>query len=281
MDNEEKKLFNSMKRATILSGIGMGLLLGIIMGLSVSEVVKVIFGVLTALLGAFLGFDRRSFAGMEAEEYEKEKHNTLFTSLRAGWFGLAVVAGILSGMWIRTHEIFTISVKDSVKQYTDAGFEPEYARKLVTYKRFAINPGTGELGEITEVQRAGQAALFTAGDKATLCGKIDPDLWNDDWQMAKNAMLEIDKKSLTKLVQAIELNVPGDRRFEFLRGLRVMVCEMNSKPTAFCKMGTDLEKWQNNEDTSAIATVVASLQPENQLLMMKALSAMVCQLEVD
>ena len=64
MEKEEKKLFSRIKTATVLSGIGMGLLLGLIMGLSVSEVVKVIMGTLTALLGAFMGFDKRSFSGM-------------------------------------------------------------------------------------------------------------------------------------------------------------------------------------------------------------------------
>lgn len=145
MGTEDKKLVTSIKRATILSGIGMGLLLGIIMGLSVSETVQTIFGVLTTILGAFLGFDKRSYAGMEASEYEKEQHNTLFTALRAGWFGIAVVLGILSGIGIRTQEIFEIPVSKKVKQLTDAGFEPEYARKLIAYWKFAINPKTGEL----------------------------------------------------------------------------------------------------------------------------------------
>ncbi|MFH1119036.1 MAG: hypothetical protein V1775_04380 [Bacteroidota bacterium] len=279
MGTEDKKLINSIKKATILSGIGMGLLLGIIMGLSVSDVVKTIFGILSGLLGAFLGFDKRNYAGMEASEYEKEKYNTLFTALRAGWFGMAVVFGILSGMLIRTQEIFEISVVKNVKQWTDAGFEPEYARRLIAYQRLAINPNTGELGPTTEVQRKGQAALFSAEDRATLCGAIDPDNWNNDWKTAREAMLDIDKKPLTNLVESIELNVPEDQRFDFLRALRILVCEMNSKTTRLCDLGSDLNKWQNNEETSAIATEVAKLQPENQKVMMEVLSAMVCQLE--
>lgn len=281
MGTEDKKLINSIKQATILSGIGMGLLLGIIMGLSVSDVVKTIFGILAGLLGAFLGFDKHNYAGMEASEYEKEKYNTLFTALRAGWFGLAVVFGILSGILIRTQELFEIPVTKSVKQWTDAGYEPEYARKLIAYQRLAINPNTGELGPTTEVQRKSQAALFSAEDRATLCGAIDPDNWNNDWKIAREAMLEIDKKPLTNLVESIELNVPEGQRFDFLRALRIMVCEMNRKTTHLCDLGPDLNKWQNNEDTSAIATEVAKLQPDNQKRMMEVLSAMVCQLEED
>jgi hypothetical protein len=279
MENEDKKLINSIKHATILSGIGMGLLLGIIMGLSVSDVVKTIFGILAGLLGAFLGFDKRNYAGMEASEYEKEKYNTLFTALRAGWFGLAVVFGILSGMFIRTQELFEIPVAKSVKQWTDAGFEPEYAQKLVAYQRLAINPNTGELGPTTEVQRKGQAALFNAEDRATLCGAIDPDNWDNSWQIAKRALLDLDKKPVAELVGAIEQYIPEDQRFDFLRSLRILMCEMNSKTTRFCDLGADLGKWQKDEDTFAIATEIARLEPANQKKMMAVLSAMVCQLE--
>ncbi len=281
MGTEDKKLITSIKRATILSGIGMGLLLGIIMGLSVSDVVQTIFGVLAGLMGAFLGFDKRNYTGMEASEYEKEKYNTLFTAMRAGWFGLAVVAGILSGIFIRTNELFTMSVEKSVKQWTDAGFDPDYARKLVAYKRLAISPTTGELGEATQLQRTSQAALFSAEDRETLCGAIDPDNWNNDWKTVKDAMIELDNEPLANLVTAIEANVPEDQRFDFLKGLRILVCEMNRKTTQLCILGPDLAKWLNNEDTSAIAAVVAKLKPANQKKMIEVLSTMVCQLEHD
>ncbi len=281
MGTDEKKLVSSIKRATILSGVGMGLLLGIIMGLSVSETVQTIFGVLTTILGAFLGFDKRSFAGMEASEYEKEQHNTLFTALRAGWFGIAVVVGILSGIGIRTQEVFEIPVAKKVKQLTDAGFEPEYARKLIAYQKFAIDPNTGELGATTEVQRKGQAALFNAEDRATLCGAIDPDNWDNNWQTAKTALLELDKEPVARLVGAIEQYVPEVQRFDFLRALRILVCEMNIKTTSLCNLGSDMSKWQVNEETSAIAVEVARLPAENQNRMMEVLSVMVCQLEKD
>lgn len=281
MGIEDKKLIGSIKRATILSGVGMGLLLGIIMGLSVSDVVQTIFGVLAGLMGAFLGFDKRSYAGMEASEYEKEKYNTLFTALRAGFFGLAVVAGILSGIFIRTNDLFTMSVEKSVKQWTDAGFDADYARKLVVYKRLAIDPTTGELGQSTQLQRTATAALFSAEDRETLCGVIDPDNWNNDWKTASDALNEVNNKPLTNLVKAIEMYVPEDLRFDFLKGLRILVCEMNSKTTTLCDLGTDTDKWLNNEDTSAIAMEVAKLKPANQHKMMEVLSSMVCQLEKD
>jgi len=279
MDADKSKLITSIKRATILSGIGMGLLLGIIMGLSTSEVVKTIFGVLTALLGAFLGFDRRSFAGMQSDEYEKEQYNTLYTALRAGWFGLGVVFAILLGMWIRTHEILNLSPKKAVERWTEAGFHPDYARKLVTYQKFAINPQSGELGAVTELQRAAQGALFSAADRKTLCGSIDPDNWNNDWPTAKKAMLELKIEGLNQLVGSIEANVPDELRFDFLRSLRILVCEMNDHITDLCSLGSDLDKWYQAPETSAIAGEIDKLGPTQQHAIMEVLSNMVCQIE--
>jgi hypothetical protein len=280
METTDNKLIRSIKIATIFSGLGMGLLLGIIMGLSASEVVQTIFGVLTALLGAFLGFDRRSFSGMEAEEYEKEKYNALYTGLRAGSFGIAVVVGILSGMYIRTQEVLTMSVEKRIKQWTDADFEPDYARKLVAYQMLSIDPQTGETGPLTEVQRITQGVLFNAAQRASLCGTIDPGSWNGDWQQAKKAMLDLDMDPVTELVKVIESDVPNAIRFDFLWGLRVLVCEMRPEK-AFCKFGTDLQRWLKDNDTYTIAAEIAKLNIDSQRNVMRVLSDMVCQLEKD
>ncbi len=279
MEKDEKRLFTELKRASVLSGIGMGLLLGIIMGLSVSEVVKVIMASLTALLGVFLGFEKRSFTGMDNEEYKKDNTNTLITALRSGSFGIAVVAGILFGMWIRTNEVFTISVKESVEQWTDAGYHPDYARKMVAFQRLGINPTTGEAGPMTELQRGHQSNLFSAEDVESLCATIDPDLWNNDWQKAKKDLIALKKAPLTEVVSAIENNVPESQRFDFLTGLRYLVCSMKGVKTGICAFGTDQTKWESYEMTSQIAIEVTKLPSENQENMMKALSELVCELE--
>lgn len=279
MGNVDKDLRSSIKRATILSGIGMGLLLGLIMGLSVSEVVKLIMGTLTALLGAFLGFEKRQFAGMEQEEYRRENENSLYTALRAGWFGIAVVAGLLVGMFIRTHEVFTLSVSQSVKQYTDAGFDSTYARKLVIYQRLGINPNTGELGPMTEVQRAHQSNLFSSEQAQSLCGSTDPDQWHNDWELAKKSISALDDKSLVPFIQAIEANVPENKRFEFLSGLNNLVCYMGKKDTKLCQLGTNLSAWSKNDASAPLAASIAELPAEKQLKMLSVLSTLVCQLE--
>jgi len=279
MEKDEKKLLASLKKATIFSGIGLGLLLGLIMGLSVSETVKIVMGALTAVLGAFLGFDKRSFSGISSEEYQKENQNAHFTALRAGWFGFAVIAGILFGMWFRTHEVFTTSLEKSIKQWTDAGYEPDYARKLVVFQRLAIHPKTGEVGAITETQRGQSSSLFSAEQEASLCGIIDPSNFNNDWGIAKEKISRLENASLNSLLVVIETNIPENQRFDFLSALRDLVCTMKGIDTEINKFGTDLEKWQNYDASSRIATEVAKLQPENQKKLMTALADLVYQLE--
>jgi uncharacterized membrane protein (Fun14 family) len=278
MEKEEKRLFNSIKRATVLSGVGMGLLLGLIMGLSVSEVVKVIMAALTALLGVFLGFEKRSFSGMQKDEYEKDKNETLLTSLRAGWFGLAVVAGILFGMWIRTNEVFTIPVEKSVQQWIDAGYDSTYARKLVVYERLAINPVSGEAGEIGAMQRTHQSSLFSAEAIKNISSAIDTLNWNNDWDFAKQELLNLKNAALTELVSAIEINIPERDRFAFLGSLRGLVTNLSEK-TSICNIGTDLEKWQENDITASVAVQVQKLPSANQVEILNSLSKLVCDLE--
>jgi hypothetical protein len=236
-------------------------------------------GALTAVLGAFLGFDRRSFSGISSEEFQKENQNAHFTALRAGWFGFAVIAGILFGMWIRTHEVFSLSLEKSIKQWTDAGYEPDYARKLVVFQRLAINPQTGEVGAITETQRVYSSSLFSAEQEASLCGVIDPDNFNNDWSIAKAKISALESTSLNSLLGVIETNIPENQRVDFLRGLRYLVCSMKGSDTAINKFGTDLGKWQNYDASSRIAVEVGKLPPENQRIIMEALYDLVVQLE--
>jgi uncharacterized membrane protein (Fun14 family) len=280
MEKDELALFKSIKRASILAGIGMGLLLGIIMGLSVSEVVKVIMAALTALLGAFFGFDKQSYTGVAADDYEKQKENTLFTALRAGWFGFAVVVGIFAGMFIRTHEVFTPSVEKAVKQWTDAGYDPAYARKLVTYQRLAINPGTGEAGPVTSITRTVSSNLFSAEQVATLCNNMDPDQWNNNWPTAKAAMLALNIPSLQKVAEAIEANVANDdKKFKILKQLSSIFCSMKTGNNGLCKLGTDSDSWKKLSITQPLADELGSLQPAQQKAMLQALSVLFCELE--
>ncbi len=280
MEKDEQTLFTSIKRATILSGIGMGLLLGLIMGLSVSEVVKVIMAAMTAILGAFLGFDKRSFTGMTTDDYQKDKENTLFTALRAGWFGIAVIAGILSGMFIRTHEVFTPSVEKSIKQWTDAGYDPAYARKLVVFQRLAINPTSGEVGPVTSVTRSLSSNLFSDAQVASLCNNMDPDQWKNNWPDAKESINSLKIAPLTSLAESTETNMKdNDQKFRLLKALSKIFCKMQNQELGLCKLGTGLDAWDKNDITKPVAKEIAGLSPDQQKAMLASLSNLFCELE--
>lgn len=281
MEKEDQKLFEKIKRATIFSGIGMGLLLGIIIGLSVSETVKLIMGTLTALLGAFLGFDKRSFSGVSQDEYRKENQNALFTALRAGWFGVAVIAGLFSGILIRTNQLFAPSLEKSVRNYTNAGYTKDYALKLVAFERLAIDPKTGEVGTLTETQHKMGSNLFSAEEIQSICASIDPDRFHNDWQAATDKISELNLPELNTLMAIAGENIPENQRFEFLAGLRVMVCTMKQEKTNLSAAGTDMVEWQKYEFTSQILAVVRSLQPENQVKVMNQLAKLVAKLEIN
>ena len=278
-ESEDKKMVTSMRRAAILAGIGMGLLVGVIMGLSVSEVVKVILGALSVLLAAFLGFDKRDFSGMDKETYQKDKNEALITSLRAGFFGLAVVVGIFLGMWVRTNGVMTVPIKDSVQEWIDAGYDSTTALKYVAYERLAINPTTGETGEIGILQRGNQSNLFSAEDIKSLCSTIDPDNWNSDWEKAKEEMQALDILPLINLIAVVENNIEEADRFEFFGGVRFMVCTMQRQETTICNLGTDLKKWKDSNVTTRIATEVEKLPAANQIKIIAALSNLACDLE--
>ena len=279
MENGETKVGPNLKRATIISGIGMGLLLGLIMGLSVSEVVKVIMGALTALLGAFLGFDKKSFTGVSKEDYQKENETTAYTSLRAGYFGIAVAFGIIIGMWIRTKEVFTPSIVSAVKQYTDAGYSPEEARRYVIYQRLGINPKSGEAGPVTEIQRGHSSNLFSDVEIQNLCANTDPFQWRENWEEAKKALKSFKITSLTNLSESIEKNIKEKDRFDFLKSLNTLICNMKGKKTQFCELEDNLEAIEKEELTREIAAEIAKLaEPEKKDLLV-ATKAFLCELE--
>jgi hypothetical protein len=281
MENVDRKLIRSIKRATILSGIGMGLLLGLIMGLSVSEVVKVIMAALTTLLGAFLGFEKSKYTGMDNAEYNKEGHSMLFTALRAGWFGIAVAAGLIIGMIIRTNEIFTPSISKSVKEWTDAGFDTQYARQIVVFSRLGINPKSGEVGALTEVQRVHQSNLFSSETAQSLCADTDPDQWSENWELAKNGLKDLKGGILVTVVDAIEANVPTDQRFAILKGLNSILCYMGKTNSNLCDLGPNLQEWHKNPETEKIADLLSSLPKDRQQKLLSALANLICKLEKD
>ncbi len=120
-DRSKLNLFTSF-----FNGLGVGLLLGLLLGLAVSPVVSGIIGTLSSLLVVLLGLN--------------ESYLSPVKSIRIGSFGLFCVIGILSGMYIRSHDTLAPPLKTLYAEYKAMGFSDKDAREFIAYQEFELIP---------------------------------------------------------------------------------------------------------------------------------------------
>ena len=144
----------------MFGGVGLGLLVGILVGLSSSPVASVVVGALAAGMMTLLGFVSSSKDG--------DPVAARGSVLRLGGFGLACTAAVLSGLYIRTHNLLSPTPNEQVKELQGAGYTPEEARMWVEYKN---------LGTLTARTDSQVAAVFrapaTAGSVLFASGNSD------------------------------------------------------------------------------------------------------------
>jgi hypothetical protein len=186
----------------LFAGLGIGLLVGVILGLSLSAVVGTVIGALTALLAAFLGLSDKPLAksgeGAEAPTSLRRR------DARIGAFGIACTLGVLLGLFLRTHDLLALPMKDRVQRWIDAGYEPRQARQLVTFEETGLVPegwagGTESDGGDPGVPATRAAARVTAlyGAEARACTDLDPRRFADTaellyaWQLERGAWEEL------------------------------------------------------------------------------------------
>ncbi len=114
--------------SALLNGAGVGLFLGLLLGLAVSPVVSGMIGTLSSLLVVLLGLN--------------DKYLSTTKGLRIGSFGLLAVAGVLLGMYIRTHDALSPSTVTLKQEYSKAGFNDDQALYYVSQRVFGdVPPG--------------------------------------------------------------------------------------------------------------------------------------------
>lgn len=111
---------------SFFNGLGVGLLLGLLLGLAVSPVVSGIIGTLSSLLVVLLGLN--------------ESYLNPVKSIRIGSFGLFCVIGILSGMYIRSHDTLAPPLKTLHAEYKAMGFSDKDSRDFIAYQEFELIP---------------------------------------------------------------------------------------------------------------------------------------------
>jgi hypothetical protein len=112
--------------SSFFNGLGVGLLLGLLLGLAVSPVVSVIIGTISSLLAVLLGLN--------------ENYLNPVKSIRIGSFGLFCVVGILSGIYIRSHNLLAPSLQSLYSEYRAMGFSDKDSRNFIAYQEFNLTP---------------------------------------------------------------------------------------------------------------------------------------------
>lgn len=218
--------------AQIFAGAGLGLLVGLIIGLSVSPVVQTILGVMGSLLGAFLGLqDGKVVESGDETAQTGAMLKAKMTALRMGSFGFVLALGIVLGMYIRTHEVFSMSITQEMARWTNAGYSTEEARKLVAFRRLGINPQTGAAEAPTEIQKSTQSVLYSATEHAeNLCNELNPaDFGNVPEEILNAYRAKKDSETLTDLANILS-QVPADKQLEVLQTIWEGLCKLANTP---------------------------------------------------
>ncbi|MCB0806626.1 MAG: hypothetical protein KDC05_12575 [Bacteroidales bacterium] len=112
--------------AALFNGMGVGLLLGLLLGLAVSPVVSAFIGTLSSLLILLIGL--------------KETYFNTIKSVRIGAFGVFAVVGILSGLYIRSHNPLAPSLNELQEEYKALGYSEKEANNFIVYQEFGLIP---------------------------------------------------------------------------------------------------------------------------------------------
>lgn len=187
----------------VFAGVAIGVLIGLIAGLSVSPVVSVILGALASLLGAFLGLQGGgSVEELNEAQLAAQQQRMRINALRAGGFGVACIAGILVGLFIRSNQALMPTPQEQIEKYVNAGLDADYARKLWVFEKFGIPPegGTAQFGE---VQKSHSNALFAGSDDAKVCDEVKPERFGNDAREILNAYRLQDNAGLNIMAAAI------------------------------------------------------------------------------
>ena len=154
----------------LFASLGIGLLIGLLVGLSASPVVGMLVGAVTALLASLLGIKLPEKNG-EQESLPQQQQRTLLTGLRAGMFGVACIAGLFTGMLIRTHNWLSPpapTLLDYKMELLAAGLSEPDVNQLV--KQRAGVPASSAAAK--PAPTAQDSVLF--GVSAELCEKLPP-----------------------------------------------------------------------------------------------------------
>jgi hypothetical protein len=225
MDTQPRK--RDRIAADLASGLGIGLLLGLVLGLSTTPVVAVVVGALASLLAALLGLTGGPAADPATPSLASRLH---VNGLRIGSLGLAAVAGVLIGLYVRINNPLAEPPKAQLARW-EAAFpdNPALARQMMIYERHGLVPGTMKLepGFGTTVTAAAgpnhrSATLFSQLEGKALCSNLAPAEYGNDVKKLLRAWGD-QGPPLSTLAQSVAA-LPPEQQAPALAGAHSLLC---------------------------------------------------------
>lgn len=216
-------------------------MLGLLLGLASTPVVAVVIGAIAALLGSLVlpQLPLRSGSGDPGAPpglTDRRIHN----EWRAGALGVACVVGVLSGIWMRTHDLLSPprpTLKQQMVDWQTLGFSAEQARLLVV-QAAGVNtqgvvsdvavPFSVGAARRTDLEGSSRSVLFA--ERATRCAQLAPDRFATI-ESASAAYDAMGEKVLARVARGLGSRVPdGPERLSALIAVVEALCTTPSPP---------------------------------------------------
>jgi hypothetical protein len=215
--------------AQIFSGAGVGLLLGILLGLSSSPVVSLVVGALAAVLATFIGIRGPNKDSLEAPGEATNGAQRKGLAFRAGAFGFTCIVGLLTGIYLRTHDSLSPprpSLKQQVDELVSVGFSAAEARRIAVLHSLDAERAEAKPADAVRASESAGAVQSTLlfGTSAETCDRVNVDRFKNMTTAiaAYNAMGE---SALLRIAQAINQQPLDDKaRMALLRSVVEAVC---------------------------------------------------------
>ena len=114
-----------MNKVHFISGASLGILIGLLVGLSVSPVVASVVTALVALAVTWVTTIKKE----KDVEIKEIKELQIIASYRLIGFSILCVVSILSGVFMRTHNVLGKTLEDRWNDWQKLEFSKEEARK--------------------------------------------------------------------------------------------------------------------------------------------------------
>ena len=202
---------SSDKIVDFAAGITLGGLTGLLVGLTTTSVTATILSSIVAIATAFIGLagEPKLIAGT-------------VTQLRIIGFAAAMIAALLAGIWMRTHNVLSPTPKQIFDQLLQAGLTKEQATQLVVFSRFGLMPEGATPASETAVADAAKR------DNTTLFFRAPA--WCDDFlqrrtQPANDQIAWLAQQGGEYEEMAARLNrLPEDRKPAVLKAAPFYIC---------------------------------------------------------